>query len=152
MADALPAISLDGTDLTTPGTGTFEWFLDGTLIGGATGNTITPLQNGVYTVTMTISSDCVYTSAPFNMLSVSLAELTTSTVQVLNNPTLGMLVVVNNGPPARYEVVYLSGRMITQGLLMNGRNELDLGSASGGVYLLRTAIAEALNTQRIVVY
>ena len=152
VADALPAISLNGTDLTTPGTGTFEWFLDGTLIGGATGNTLAPLQNGVYTVTMTISPDCIFTSAPFNLLSVGLIVLTPTAVQVLNNPALGMLMVVNSGSPARYEVVDLSGRKITQGLLMNGRNDVDLGNASGGVYLLRTAIADVFDTQRIVVY
>jgi len=152
VADALPAISLNGTDLTTPGTGTFEWFLDGTLIGGATGNTLAPLQNGVYTVTMTISPDCIFTSAPFNLLSVGLIVLTPTAVQVLNNPALGMLMVVNSGSPALYEVVDLSGRRITQGLLINGRNDLDLGNAAGGVYLLRTAIADAFNTQRIVVY
>jgi len=60
--------------------------------------------------------------------------------------------VVNSGSPARYEVLDLSGRKITQGLLMNGRNDVDLGNASGGVYLLRTAIADVFDTQRIVVY
>ena len=150
IADALPSIAIDGTELVTAGSGTFQWYLDGNLLLGETGNTITPLQNGVYTVTMTISSDCVYTSDPFNMLSVGIGATEANDMHLLNNPVLDLLVVMNPGARTPYALLGLRGTWLGSGLLMNGRNEIDLSGSASGIYLLRTPELVGDHEQRVV--
>ncbi len=146
VADAIPVITASGGDLTTPGSGDLQWYLDGALIGGATANTYSPTANGVYTVTMEVSADCMFTSEPYDLLNLGVEELSTGSVHVLNNGS-GRIVVVNDGSVAPYDLLDLSGKRILSGTLRTGRNDMNLGVAQG-VYLLRTPES----TERIVVY
>ncbi|MEO8067671.1 MAG: delta-60 repeat domain-containing protein [Flavobacteriales bacterium] len=146
VADGLPVITLSGSDLITTGSGDLQWYLDGVLINGATANTFSPTTNGAYTVTMEVSGDCMFTSAPYDLLNVGVEELSNGSMHVFNNGS-GSVVVVNDGAVAPYELLDLSGKRIVSGTLRTGRNDMGLGIAPG-VYLLRTL----MGTQRIVVY
>ena len=148
--NALPVISIAGTDLVCTGTGDLQWFLDGVLINGATTNTFTPTQNGDYTVTMTVSADCEFTSDPYTLLNVGVSELAGSPIHIANNPVSDMLVVLNNGGVVRYEVLGIEGQRISTGQLHGGRNEIDMNSTSSGVYFLRTETKGSIATQRII--
>ena len=52
-----------------------QWYLNGTISAGATGNTYTMTQNGVYTVVVT-SGGCTATSAATNVTHLGIDELT----------------------------------------------------------------------------
>ncbi|MFZ1657446.1 MAG: T9SS type A sorting domain-containing protein, partial [Flavobacteriales bacterium] len=149
-ADALPVISINGNELSSTGTGTFQWFLNGQIITGPTASTFTPTQNGDYTVTMTVSADCEFTSDPYTLLNVGVSELAGSPIHIANNPVSDMLVVLNNGGVVRYEVLGIEGQRISTGQLQAGRNEIDMNGTASGVYLLRTELKGSIATQRIV--
>jgi len=149
-ADALPVISIEGNQLTSTGTGAFQWYVDGQLIDGAVTNTFIPTQNGVYTVTMVLSAECGYTSAPYTLLNVGVREQEGSQVLIMNNPTTDQLVVLNNSGVARYEMLSIDGKCINTGLLHGGRNEIDMNGTASGIYLLRTDVANEIATQRII--
>ena len=150
VMSALPVISISGSDLTCTGAGELQWYLDGVLISGATASTFTPAQNGTYTVTMTVSADCEFTSAPFNMLSVGVADLNAAAITVVNNPVTDMLVVLNNSGVVRYELLSIEGQRIVNGLLHGGRNAIDMNGMASGIYLLRTWSNGEIATQRII--
>ncbi len=64
-----------------------QWYLNGVLIAGATGQTYTFTQNGVYTVVVTNGNGCSVSSASFNMTSIGLAEVQTNgQVSIYPNP------------------------------------------------------------------
>lgn len=147
---ALPVISVSGADLVTTGTGDIQWFLNGTPINGATGNTYTPTENGDYTVEMTVSPDCIFTSPAYTLLNVGLMERTSASFRVLSNPVADVLVVLNDGTNIPYEVIGLNGKRIAEGSLLSGRNTIDLSGAASGVYLLRASTVEGARAQRIV--
>lgn len=137
-ADLLPAISAAGTDLVTTGSGALQWYLDGNELVGATGNTITPTANGTYTVGMTLSPDCIYTSAPYVLLNVGVAEHGTTALHLQGNMVTDALVVMNNGARTPYDIVDARGRTMESGTLQQGTNTLSVDALVSGSYLLRT--------------
>lgn len=149
-AYALPVISFSGADLVTTGAGDFQWYLDGTPINGATGNTYTPTENGDYTVELSVSSECVFTSPVFSLLSVGLPDQFSAAFRVLSNPVIDDLVVMNDGATTYYHVIGMNGERVASGTLVNGRNMIDLSGAASGMYLLRATTVEGVQAQRII--
>lgn len=135
IADALPQITLEFPQLTTTGSGTFQWFLDGVEIDGATGDAIVPAENGVYTVEMSLA-ECTYLSPPYTLETVGLDEHRSSAIRVLQNPVEELLVIDNNGPSSHWSLTDLRGAQVANGSLTSGRNELPLHGVRTGVYLL----------------
>lgn len=61
---AVPTISLaNGTISTTDVAAAYQWYLDGALISGATGSSITPTEEGNYTLVVTNANGCTAESA-----------------------------------------------------------------------------------------
>ncbi|MCD0486741.1 S8 family peptidase [Pedobacter sp. MC2016-14] len=58
-------------ELSVSGTGTYQWYLNGVLITGATAKTYKPLQNGKYTVDVTVSGGCVLRSGEYTYTNIS---------------------------------------------------------------------------------
>lgn len=151
LNDDLPVISMDATELVTTGSGSLQWFLDGVEIPGATGDAFVPTENGEYTVVMTISADCNFTSEPFTLLSVGIEEDESKGIHVLGNPVSEVLTILNDGPVATYRMVDLQGKHIAAGKLTTGKNELQPGTLKPGMYLLHTTSAKGIEVARIVV-
>lgn len=149
-ADALPVISAVDADLVTTGTGAMQWFLDGAPISGATGNSYTPTENGDYTVEMTVTADCIYTSPVYTLLNVGVVDQASSSFRVMSNPVAEVLVVMNDGANIPYEVIGMNGKRIASGTLLSGRNAIDLSGAASGIYLLRATTVDGVKTLRIV--
>ena len=149
-SNALPSISTQGTLLTTTGNGSFQWFLNGQEINGATGTTYEPDQNGTYTVTMSISAECSYTSAPYVLLNVGLNEMEGTNLRIVGNPVAEILAVHNDGAALPYELLTIAGQRLVTGRLSSGRNEIDMRELTSGIYLLRTGAVDGLRTHRVV--
>lgn len=60
-----PEITLEGENLVSSPASTYQWYLDDEIIEGAVHQSITPEENGHYTVEVTYYNDCVYLSEPF---------------------------------------------------------------------------------------
>jgi hypothetical protein len=149
-ANALPVVSANGDLLTTTGAGSFQWSLDGEEIAGATESTYEPTQNGTYTVTMSVSPECSYTSAPYSLLNVGLSEVSDTQLRIMDNPVADILAVQNDGAAMPYELLTIAGQRIASGMLRNGRNDIGMSGQASGVYLLRTTSNGGISTQRIV--
>ncbi len=149
-ANALPVVSANGDLLTTTGAGSFQWSLDGEEIAGATESTYEPTQNGTYTVTMSVSPECSYTSAPYSLLNVGLSEVSGTQLRIMDNTVADILAVQNDGAAMPYELLTIAGQRIASGMLRSGRNGIGMTGLASGVYLLRTTSNGSISTQRIV--
>jgi hypothetical protein len=77
-----------------------QWYFDGTLVEGATENTITITEIGVYTVRTSVD-DCVSeTSDEFDAIILGVEENGAGQIQVLPNPVTDELVVLVEGSGA----------------------------------------------------
>ena len=65
--------SPNGSDLVSSLATTYQWYFNGVIISGATSQTFTSLQNGIYTVEITDSTICSATSSDYNFLNVGIA-------------------------------------------------------------------------------
>lgn len=145
-----PVIGTNGTDLIVTGSGPFQWYLNDAPIPGATSNTITPTENGTYTVEALLSPACTYASEPFEMLNVGVAEEARERFRLIGNVAVDALTVVNNGAGATYMILDAQGRMVASGRLQAGMNTIGTQALASGGYLLRVD-APGMPAQRFVV-
>lgn len=82
-----PFLNYQSPILTSSYSGTQEWYLDGILIPGATGDTITPLSSGDYTVSYSDSNGCLVVSQPYTLVLVGLNNVKEDyAVRIFPNP------------------------------------------------------------------
>lgn len=128
-----PLITLNGNSLLSSATSANQWYLNGTLISGATGQSYTPLTNGLYTVQVS-QNGCTATSLPYAITNVGMEEEFSETLHVYPNPVSDILYLEGAVPAsARISVTDARGAVI----LESGFSEsLDISGLCNGVYLL----------------
>jgi len=84
---AIPTISQNSNVLTSSSSASYQWYLNGTSIAGATSQTYTATSNGNYNVVIANASGCTSTSATVNVSTVGIMETTNGTkFQIYPNP------------------------------------------------------------------
>ncbi|MBK9658732.1 MAG: HYR domain-containing protein [Chitinophagaceae bacterium] len=126
-----------------PGSGTFSWFFNGSVIPGATTSSLGPLninQLGTYRVVYTDGNGCVGTSANFDVTGAL-----SNQIWVYPNPNFGQFQVrfynlVNE--PATINVFNAAGQKVYQRSLITGittytQIDIDLGLKANGMYIVQ---------------
>lgn len=136
----IPEISQEGASLTTTSGPTYQWYLAGQLIPGATTQNHTPEVSGEYTVEVRDGSGCNVFSQPFSFV-LSSDELARSkeAIQLFPNPALDR-VVLRNLPQdiTRVEVLDAAGRMIRKHETQRPKEWTeDVSALESGVYFFR---------------
>lgn len=131
-----PVIVQPVSDLSTDPFAAYQWYVNDTLIVGATGQTYTPTKNGSYTVVVTAANGCQGTSAPFAVVNVS-ADLPLGwTLNIFPNPTVGRVEVETNQPRLAVSLIDAAGHTLNRIMLSEGTNSLDLSSLPAGTYAI----------------
>ena len=156
-APTTPDISRSGSILSTSATGTLQWNLNGSPIGGATSATHNAGGTaGVYTVTSTVSG-CSSTSLPYTYVPTGVSNLSISGLNIYPNPTRGMFEVT--GTLARtgklnFRLTDAAGKEIfssNEGEVSgNFSKMIDLSQFAYGVYLLEITTEEGTTVRRVV--
>lgn len=130
----VPHISLIGSQLQSTGTGTFQWYVGGILIPGATTNQYTPDQNGMYSVQITDGYGCTFMSDPFEVNSVGVDEQDLNTIRVYPNPFSDNLhISMAKDEPAEIILYDVSSRIIMQQAFRKSVS-LDTEKLAKGIY------------------
>ncbi|WP_165822087.1 T9SS type A sorting domain-containing protein [Hymenobacter edaphi] len=154
---------------TTPGTailtasaapagGTYQWFLGGTGITGATSQTYTAngtAQPGAYTVVVTSAQGCASPASAALTVTAASKPLAGSSLTLFPNPTPnGQLTLQLSGYTKAVELTVLdaTGRVVYTHKVAAGQTQqtIDLGQVARGVYLLRAVTEGGTDTRRIV--
>lgn len=138
-APAIPVITQNVNDLeATTGAATYQWYLNGQQIAGATSAIYTPSQAGIYLVRITDSNGCVfqYSTGYHFTGTVGLETITgDQSLSVFPNPTTGIVKI--NGIKSRdnFEVIITNavGQVI---LKTKNNNSFDLSAYPNGLYQL----------------
>ncbi len=153
IAPLIPVITISGSTLvcSIPGL-TYQWFLDGIAITGATAQTYVPTANGVYTVEAFNSNGCSTTSLNFNFSTLGMHHVSTSLnarIEAFPNPFSEQTSFVFSsriGGPAQLELFDATGKSIAvvfEGALSPGQTQeitLDGASYPTGIYIYRLQI------------
>jgi hypothetical protein len=141
-APSQPTISLSGSDLVSTSATTYQWYVNGNLISGATSQTYTPTQNGIYVVKTTDSNGCVYAYSSGYNHGFSTGISSSNYIHGLNiypNPSTGVInisALLNED----YEVTIIdaTGRLVVK---ENNIQTVDMAGHSSGIYFINLTTA-----------
>jgi zinc-dependent metalloproteinase lipoprotein len=158
-APAKPTITAgsNGTDLTASSGTSYQWFLNGTLIPGATSQTYSVKEKGSYTVIITDANGCSATSDPFIVTGISTLENQVS-FDVFPNPNNGSFtfnLTVIEKDNFQIQLKNILGQVLysenLNGFKGNYNKQFDLSVFGKGVYTLTVMNAKGQQVKKIIV-
>jgi hypothetical protein len=136
VLNPIPLINESGTTLTSSITGvSYQWFLNGNDIMGATTQSYTATSSGNYTVEVLFTDGCSELSAPLSVTELGLEDEIMLDLKPSPNPTNGDVWINNaSGDTLNIEVFDHKGAMLFSQSIMN---KIDLNALTQGVYFIR---------------
>jgi len=134
----VPVINFSGGQLQSTTATSYQWFLNGTLIPGATSQNYTPTVNGNYQVEVSNSAGCSSLSSVYsvNSVTVSTEELNFKLYPMPVN--IGFYIESENLIGSRFELVDLSGRIVKdEGQLSVNKVYFNVNDLAVGSYFVR---------------
>ncbi|MBL1280035.1 MAG: T9SS type A sorting domain-containing protein [Fluviicola sp.] len=133
---SIPMIYTVNVGLTTGSYTTYQWYLNGAVISGASSQNYTPTVNGDYTVEVTDANGCSMISSIFNMNNVGLGELNSYGINVYPNPTENDL-FISSKDVLSVTITNSLGATVKTFSIKAGENQLDVSELTNGFYILQ---------------
>lgn len=144
-----PAIIQSGNQLVAISNGafTYQWYLNGVGINGATDMTYIPTQSGNYTVIISNSYGCEKQSIPFGYFGDGISTLNNSGLAVFPNPFTDFIAVQNIDEKSEVEILDVQGKVILSKTTFEKSESFDTSQLPSGIYLLKIKTEkEIINT------
>ncbi len=140
-APAIPTISFVNNILSSTSASTYQWYLNGVAIPGATSQDYTPMQNGFYSVVVTNAAGCEASSAVFDVIGLIINEIFTngSAFGITPNPLVtSSVVLLDKNTAAEFlTITDVQGRIIREiSLAGNHQVTLDRKDFAEGMYFI----------------
>ena len=145
-----PHISHTGTVLSTTGTGSYQWFLDGATVSGAINQTFIPNQNGNYTVMITDANGCQGLSSVFNVTNLSVTGIFLDKgVSIYPNPTTGKVTIsVENETIDKIEIIDFVGKVVA--VKNTASSQIDMSEMANGIYIFKIFSGATVIQKKII--
>lgn len=140
---ATPVITQTGNTLFAGVTGSsFQWFLNGEPIDGATSSTYTITEDGVYSVTVSNSIGCSASSADFAAVVTGVQEFGGIQLHLYPNPANEHLIIESPGTFDRLQLFTSEGKLVydEQNPSFAGTIRLNTSNWSNGLYTVVAVI------------
>jgi hypothetical protein len=151
-APTTPTISQAGTTLTSSAASGNQWYLNGTLIQGATSNTYPITQNGSYQVLVTDGNGCTAMSAAFSgTVGVRENSVSGQIIKIYPNPAQSNITLVIPTTIQSFEtqIVDLYGKLL---LKNNNETNIDLSNFSNGIYFVEIKVdGKSIQRSKIII-
>lgn len=148
----VPVVSVNGTTLCTELVGQAQWYRNGILLTEDTTQCITVENGGSYHVVVVSVLGCI--SAPSAIVPViitGIADIHTTSTSLFPNPANEMVRIERlDNAPATLTLSDVQGRIVQQEAISGNLDTVDLTGLKPGVYLVRIATADQVETLRLV--
>lgn len=136
---ARPAISTRGDTVLVSSVASGNlWFLNGTLISGATGQLYRPLAAGQYTVQVTQNGCVSPLSEPYNRIVTAVDDPMLPDIRTFPNPFTDRITVVNqSSQPVRVLLYSMTGQLLTTTEIATGIHQMNTSQWASGLYILQ---------------
>jgi photosystem II stability/assembly factor-like uncharacterized protein len=139
-APAIPTITFINNILSSGLASSYQWYLNGSAIPGATGQNYTPAQNGTYSVVVTNSFGCASSSGPFAVIGLSVNEIQINgALEISPNPLINSAIIVIGGSSGEeyLSISDVRGKIISETPVnVNDRITLDRKNFAEGIYFI----------------
>ena len=132
----VPSLSFANDTLFSSPALSYQWFLDGEPINGATGPFITPLLSGLYSVETVDTNGCGAVSEEFLVTINSAAEGLPEGWKIYPNPAQDQIIIEISGNGS-FTLTDLLGRVLVESVFISSVSQVDLEYLSKGMYVLR---------------
>jgi hypothetical protein len=148
-----PAIAQNGQSLTTGTYASYAWYLGGVPVPGATGQTFSPVQNGIYTVVVTDANGCSASSPGFNATFLGALGAAALQPRLFPNPARETVRIENLPADAVLQVFDPLGRPVhfPVSVAPDGAREGSVAHLAKGLYWLTVVSAEGRQTLPLTV-
>ncbi len=135
-----PVITASGNILSSSATSGNQWYLNGVIIAGATGQQHTATTSGAYTVTA-VENECpTPISSVYNLTITGLPDVdqADNEIRIFPNPVHSgeLTIMISNNRNLSIQVLDISGRLVLQQTLQNGNNKILVQHLPAGIYVL----------------
>lgn len=136
---AQPTITQNGNQLQSSSATSYQWYLNGNPIPGATSQSYTPSQSGSYTVQITDAKGCTATSNSFNYTTTAGSIPKDDEVVIYPNPTNGNVLTIKTSLNGKvgYQIMDLTGKIVQNGDLSNNETIIKVDSLIEGMYFIK---------------
>ncbi|MEO1515104.1 MAG: choice-of-anchor B family protein [Bacteroidota bacterium] len=152
-----PTISLDGIRLFTFVNGvSYQWYLDGEPIDGATNVLYDASQSGMYFLEITDENGCTARSETLEVIVTSTSQPDDLSIHISPNPVSQFTNLSFSRPPnqaVQLQLYDLSGKLLWKQEWADGGSttkEMDLRFLPAGLYFLHIQVGEQLSVQKMV--
>ena len=152
-APATPIITQAGNSLqATSGFATYQWYLNNTIIPGETQATISPINNGDYTVDAIDTNGCMATSQAFNFVIQGIGAIANNQIRVYPNPGNGILNIESSNITelTKIEILDAKGEIVFSEMAKGNFNKINLQNLAKGVYVLKVSSNITLSISKII--
>lgn len=148
-----PVITRTGNVLSTGIFASYQWYLNGIAIIGATNANYTITQNGFYSVKVTNTYTCSNTSNDFaitNITSVATYTMTENLISVFPNPSVKSINLKNTkNAPLNITIENLNGQIVYQQIIYE--NASISVPTTPGMYIVKAIEGQLVQIDRIIV-
>lgn len=143
-----PTIQYAAPNLYTTDGVSWQWYLNGNAIPGATDSILANPVPGTYTVYAADTLGCEGQSTPFELETNSVNNPEDMVLHIYPNPTAELLYIQGASTIREITFTDLAGRTM---LSLSNTTVADVRSLAGGIYLVTVQLPDRTITQRIVV-
>jgi len=136
ITPVVAVVTANGDVLSTTQTyNSYQWYLNGSVVNGATSSTYTAATSGNYTVVVTNANGCMDTSGVYTLALEGVYNVNAIAQQIKVYPSPATD-VINIVAPVNVDVTLLSieGKTLNR---VNDATTIDIKSLAAGIYLLR---------------
>ncbi len=151
---ATPTITQNGNVLTASAASSYQWYLDGNPISGATGQSYTATTNGSYTVEITAVNGCTAISAPFSVMVTDTDNLqATQQLSIYPNPVKDRLFIdtnIDNLNNFTVQILDTNGQLVLQQFLEHPSDNITVSHLPKGIYFIKIAYLDDVLVESFV--
>jgi len=150
-----PTVNLVGNVLMSSSTTNNQWYFNNGIISGATAQSYTVTQDGVYSVVVTSQYGCSATSSTVNVVLTSIEDVSfINTMQLSPNPAKDGLFInssVKDPITVQYSIYSMMGQIVKTGsIILNNKDFITISDISAGVYEIKFSVHQKTSNYKFV--
>lgn len=144
----IPTVSLIDNTLSSSPADSYQWYLNGEIIEGATNQNYVISENGDYQVEITGANGCSAMSEVIAYVRVEFFSSQPAEIAIFPNPSTGVFEIESNNVNFDFNVVNIQGEIVFNG---SNQTQIDLSDLGNGMYYINFITDNEIVTKKVII-